>query len=217
MKKELAASKKFALISVEILILIIIYRSCANDTPSQPTSVEERPRVTSDVQPASVKNPQEIKKTLSNFRKKLDKIEQVVWYSSHPQSDTFSNRIEAYIGDKGGLFFLRMKIMYRGDDWVFMDRVKFVIDGSPMEYQFGVSDVKRDNSVENGESVVYEWSDTFVKKEQYVLLKKIASGKKVEMRYIGRQYKNDRKISQTEIQSISKILKAFEDIGGVID
>lgn len=186
-----------------------------NRTPSTTSSSSSTINETPKVEPQ--KSPEEIKKILSGFKKKTDKMEGITWYSSHPQSESVTNKVETYMGQKNGHYWLRLKIMYKGDDWLFIKGIKFLIDGSSYEYNPSFIDVKRDSGSDGYDVKVWEWVDIPVKRDQYNILKMIAAGKEREMRYIGQQYYKDRKINESERKSIAKMIEAFEALGGTLN
>lgn len=216
MKKLIKIVMATFCVVIVMFVLLVMFVSRKMSEYEKENTVSAKAGPSSQEVSSSSKSPAEIKKILSSLKKKVEKFDGVTWYSTYPQFDTFDNRIEAYIGEKDERFFLRMRISYKGKNWLFIDRIKFFVDGVQLEYQFGLSKVKRDHTVVDGEIVIYEWANVLVEKEEYALLKAIAVSKVAEMRYVGQQYHDDRKISQAERQSISKVITAFESIGGMV-
>lgn len=139
-------------------------------------------------------------------------MEGVTWYTSAPQSVLPVSKVEAYLGEKNDGYWLRMKLMYEGESWLFVQSFKFLIDGRPLEIPVRGFKMERDN-----DRRVWEWADVAVNNEFYQILKAIANSKSAELRYVGKQYYKDRSIKEGEKKSIAKILKAFEDLGGTVN
>ncbi|MGZ3769540.1 MAG: hypothetical protein ACXVCR_07410 [Bdellovibrio sp.] len=155
-------------------------------------------------------SPEQAQKFLKKFNGHYDKIDQVHWYYSHPNHDANTDKVEVYMGKATGDYFLRLRMMYKNSDWLFVKSVKFVIDDQVREVEWPSLESKRDNSG-NG---VWEWIDILVGAEQFELLKLIANSKTTQMRYYGTQYYHDRTIPSSEKKSIAKMLDAFEKVQG---
>lgn len=145
---------------------------------------------------------------LKKFSKSRDKMDGITWYESKRDKDTYDSRIMLYMGANADSYWLRMKIRYYGDDWLFLEGVKFLIDGTVIDYPFNKYEVKRDNS---GGSV-WEWVDVKVNENEMGLLTLLADGNSIEMRFLGSQYRRDRKITKAERQAIKDMLSAFEKL-----
>ena len=73
-------------------------------------------------------------KTLSSFRKKHDEFKKVTWYypSSAPQYDN-RNAVYSYfymMDDRDQPANLRFKVQYAADEWLFVEKYIFLIDGN---------------------------------------------------------------------------------------
>ncbi|WP_408095532.1 hypothetical protein ACJVC5_10870 [Peredibacter sp. HCB2-198] len=145
---------------------------------------------------------------LKRFSKSRDKMEGITWYESKRDKETYDSRMMLYMGSTTDSYWLRMKIRYYGDDWLFLEGVKFLIDGTVIDYPFNKYEVKRDNS----SGSVWEWIDVKVNENEMGLLTLLANGNSTEMRFIGSQYRRDRKITKAERQAIKDMLSAFEKL-----
>jgi hypothetical protein len=143
--------------------------------------------------------------------KKKDKFENTTWYfdRSTPQTNA-TNNISAYIGQKDGQVWLRYKISYRGDSWLFIQNYKLMLDEKVLDIT--PRKVDRDNY-----SYVWEWSDEPVDAPALLVLAAITVSKNAKIRYEGRQYRKDRTITQNEKQAIKNVLFAFNALGGKIE
>ncbi len=194
-------------------VINIISKIGSSEGTVAPTNSETVAPTVAEVPAKPPKTPAEIKKILATFKKNTDKMEGVTWYSSHPLGGTNSTRVEAYMGQKNAHFWLRMKIMFQDETWLFVKGYKFLIDGQTTDVPFDHFKVERDNS---GGSV-WEWVDVKMTPEYYQLLKSVAASKSAEIRFQGQQYYKDRKISASEKKSIANMFAAFEELGGVVD
>lgn len=197
-----------------ILLSALMSALSRNTNVSPPTSSSATAapsEIPASKRPLAKKAEVEARRLLSGFKKSVDKMDGITWYSSHPQANSITNRIEAYLGEKEGAYWLRMKIMYTGENWLFIKGFKFLVDDHSIEFDAG--NVSRDHS----SGTVWEWIDTQVTKDKFSLLKAIADSKKAEIRYVGQQYKKDRRISGVDRNSIRRILEAYEELGGAVE
>lgn len=148
---------------------------------------------------------------IAKLAKKTDKFEGITWYydKTTPKSNN-ANNMNLYFGKKDGHCWLRYQICYAGEDWLFIDSYKVMIDGQ--SYDIVPNKVERDNY-----STVWEWCDENVTPSEFELFKKIASAKDVKLRYIGNQYRHDRTVTQKEKTAIKNVLIAFEGMGGTVE
>lgn len=140
--------------------------------------------------------------------KEYDKFENITWYQdpSSPRSNA-TNNIKVYIGRKDREVWLRYKISYTGENWLFIESYQLMVDGT--SHTIIPTSVDRDNS-----SIVWEWMDAPVNSSQLELLKSIAYSKDAKIRYEGPKYRHDRTITAKEKSAIKNVLAAFEAMGG---
>ena len=151
------------------------------------------------------------RKSIANLRTSIDEVNAITWHQhrSSPDSNA-SNGFFSYIGKKGDDVWLRLKITYTDEDWLFIKRYTFNIDGSNYPVSIDWGDRKSDNS--GGQ--IWEWVDLMVDSEAYALLEKVRDSKRTILRYEGNQYYKDRDVSQQEKQAVREILIAYEAMGG---
>ena len=137
-----------------------------------------------------------------------DKIEKVRFYSARPPKLT--TKVDAYIAlpdDK--LPFLRMKTTYFGDDWVFYDSVKVMVDDQIIyEKNFRRSDIATNNS---GGSV-WEVADFVVDDAELRALTAIASAKSATIRFSGNERRHDHEITKKERRDIQRVLEVYSEL-----
>lgn len=144
-------------------------------------------------------------KRLKSFRSRTDEFESVTFFK-HSQTPKYtnSNFIYPYIGNDGNSYWLRLTFQYAADSWLFIERVKIKTDTE--QYDIATS-FKRDNHTE-----IWEWADIKANQTEYLMLRDMASSKDVLIRYEGRQYYKDRKLTAKEKNVITETLDVFEAI-----
>lgn len=145
------------------------------------------------------------KKALQHMKTRTDKFEGITWFHDKSVNEASADsKVYIYFGRSGGnLVGPRFVVRYGGDEWLFVRRYKFKIDGSTIDFE--PAGVKRDNS---GGSV-WEWSDDFVDNDIWPTVEKIADGKDVAIRFQGQQYYHDRVISAGEKTAVRRTLDAY--------
>jgi hypothetical protein len=145
---------------------------------------------------------------IARLKKKHDKIEEVTWYH-HPNEPAYLNSrstIYLYIGENaGGYKYLRMKIIYTSNDWLFVDKIEVWRDGKKDTMYQGRFD--RDNNTS-----IWEWVDVAPNRDQLRILDSIGNAKEVIIRFHGMQYLKDVTMRSSDKQAIREILLAFESM-----
>ncbi len=145
-------------------------------------------------------------KAVSNLKKNYDDINHTTWYYN-PYFTHYNNinRTSLYIGHKDGYTWLRLKMSYEGDDWIFFESAYLSCDGETYEVYF---DKFRDKETDN-DSRVWEWIDVSVNESMLAFLKKMVNGKSVKMRLSGK-YTHTRNLTSTEIKALKDVLLAYD-------
>lgn len=153
-----------------------------------------------------------IKKLISNFRIKSDEFDPSgsVWY--------IPKRAPKFVNYDGIHFYFqvndslasnfRFRLQYKADDWLFINKVQFLIDGNA--YEFIPKDVKRDN----GTGSIWEWFDEEVRYNDWALIEALANAKSAKMKIIGTNYHDIKNISYKELEDFSNTLKLYKAFGG---
>ncbi len=144
--------------------------------------------------------------------KTTDDIKDIDWYRDAGTKETNNQKnVHAYIASSKGRVWLRFKMSYSGDDWLFVKSVSFKVDDKVTSLDYGLfNDWERDN----GAGDIWEWKDSMMDAKSWSLINSIADSKKTIMRYEGRQYQSDREIGPSEKKSLKNVIKAFEAMGG---
>lgn len=122
------------------------------------------------------------------------------------------NDISCYfmiLNDKAVNF--RFNIQYLAEDWLFIKKYQFSIDGNA--YEFIPKNVERDN----GDGMIWEWSDDAISSKDFELIKAIAYSKDVQIKIIGRNYYDIKNITQKQVKSIKETYELYKAMGGEID
>ncbi len=149
------------------------------------------------------------------MRKKYDDINETTWYhdKSSPRYNNY-NGFFAYFG-KGdvGSPWLRLSIQYAADDWLFIEKYIIKVDGityTITENKYG------EIETDNGNGGIWEWLDRSVGASEYEIIKAVANGKKVKIRFVGKQYRKDKTITNRQKLALRNVLDAYEAMGGSI-
>jgi len=103
---------------------------------------------------------------------------------------------------------LRFTIGYEDDDWLFIKKATFLIDGKQYEVY---GDFERDS----GNGNVYEWIDKEVTGNILVLLKAIMSGNTIKVRFTGGQYYSDVSVNEEQKAALKNIYNLYKQKGGI--
>lgn len=156
------------------------------------------------------------KERLANATKKLrttyDDIKGITWYYDRgtPQYTNY-NSFHLYMGkEKSGKPWLRFRIQYAADDWLFIESYLIKTDNESYTISTSYGEVETDN----GSGGIWEWYDVAIDNRLYNIVKDVIKSKTVKLRYNGKQYYKDRTLSAKEKQSLQNILDAYEALGG---
>lgn len=135
-----------------------------------------------------------------------DKMEKVSFYSAKARNLTAS-RVESYIALRdSGLPILRMKTAYFGDDWIFYDSVKIMVDDSVIYGRdFRRTDIDRDNS----SGKVWEVVDYVANDLELAALAAISKSKSATIRFSGDKRRHDHEITKKERAQIRQVLETY--------
>ncbi|MEO3946756.1 hypothetical protein [Gorillibacterium sp. CAU 1737] len=192
----------------------------AKETPAKkeepPAIKEEEPSIESNEEdPSAIEAPttaksEELQKQrnamLAGFRTKYDEVRELDFYMSQssPEYDDI-NAFYPYLVKKNDQLNLRLRIQYKGEDWLFINHYIFKVDQETFDLYPEYDDVKRDNS---GFSV-WEYYD-YSAVDSIEMLHKIVNSTKTIIRRNGDQYYSDYIVTQDEKDSLRAILEAYE-------
>lgn len=153
------------------------------------------------------KEKQERLKAVNRLKKKHDDVQGITWYYN-PYFTHYDNRnlVSLYMGQRSSSVWLRLKMSYTGDDWIFFENAYLSYDGITREFPFNkYKDKESDNS--GGE--VWEWIDLGVSSDDLAFLKNMVNGRSVKMQLRGK-YTKTRTVSANEIKAIKEMILAYE-------
>lgn len=144
---------------------------------------------------------------VNKLKKKFDDVSGITWYSN-PYFEHYndSNHISLYIGVQEGYSpWLRLKMSYYGEDWIFFENAYLFYDGKTKEIFFNeYQDKKTDNY-----TTCWEWIDVSVDNSTLSFLKEMVNGKTLKMRLRGK-YTKTKTLSTAEINGIKDVLLAYD-------
>lgn len=147
----------------------------------------------------------EINEIRKQLRRKVDSVENVTWLHSKLTPQYISgNVLYCYVGEQSNTAWLRVIYGFSQDDWVFMDKIIFNIDGSIREILVPYSDRKTD--IGNG---IVEWVDRLVEPTDIGFLQSIANSKKTLVKFSGDTKQRSFTVSQNQKNALKQILRYY--------
>lgn len=143
---------------------------------------------------------------LRRLKRKHNEFDGQTWYE-HPNVPRYTdtrNYLEVYLGEKDNRAWLRMRLNYTSDSWLFISSASANIDGEMV--RFPMSDWDRDNDTE-----IWEWADVMLTDDLRDIALRIANSKKTIIRFVGRQYHDDWTVPSKDKQAILDMFLA-EDV-----
>lgn len=143
---------------------------------------------------------------VNKLKKEYDDVSGITWYYN-PYFTHYNNinRTSVYIGKSGSSTWLRLKMSYEGESWIFFEQAFLSYDGNTREIYFDkYKDKESDNSVR-----VWEWIDVPVDSSLEQFLKKMVDGKSAKMRLSGK-YTSTRDLTSIEKKAIKDVLLAYD-------
>lgn len=148
-------------------------------------------------------------KLKSSFKVSKDDFSDKVWvHHKNDPKNRWRNAIYMYFQlENGNPTNPRLVIQYVGRDWLFINQYTINIDGK--NYDFKPSELERDHN----ELEIWEWCDeTLLDNEK--LIKAIAEGTKIKIRYHGQQYYDDITIADKYVKAIKDAYEYYKALGG---
>lgn len=150
------------------------------------------------------------------MRVKVDDINDITWYydKTSPQYTNY-NGFHAYIGkNEGSKPWLRLVIQYAADDWLFIEKYIIKVDGQTYNItEDSYGEIKTDN----GSGGIWEWLDRNVGYSEFQIIKAVANGKDVKIRFNGKDYYKDKTITKQQKTALRNVLDAYEALGGTTE
>jgi len=161
------------------------------------------------------KEKQRLTNATSKMRKKVDDMRGTITYEDKTSPRYVNSQTNFYvymIQRKNSLPSLRLIIQYVADDWLFIDKYIIKVDDKTYEItENSYGEIKTDSG-----GGIWEWFDRSVGRKELQIIKAVANGKNVKIRFSGSQYYKDRTISSKEKLALRNVLDAYEALGGTI-
>ena len=164
----------------------------------------------------------ELQKALSklNLEKTVDDVLGVTWYKQpYFKHYSWENDISIYLGDNGTRHWLRLKMSYGGDDWIFFKKAYLSYDGNTKEVLFDKYEDKKTDMgyVDYRNTVtVWEWIDVPVTESVEKFLREFAKSTNAKMRLSGK-YARTLTLTTVERKGILDVLDAYDIFNGTYD
>ena len=158
-----------------------------------------------------------------NLKSQIDKKNGIIWYR-HKKGSGGNTKIYPYIGKRieDNQCSLRMVILYRGPDNLFVKEYIFTVD----DEEYILTPRNKIQTVEMGENPVggnpntasrgiCEVYDVAANQEEFDLMEKISNAKTVKLRYNGVKGYKKEKIHNSSKKAIKDVLDAFKEFTGM--
>jgi hypothetical protein len=150
---------------------------------------------------------QEAQTFLHVLNAKRDSIEGITWYS--PENG-YKTAAYFYIGKKDtGDPWLRWRIRYYGDDWLFIRRYRIKLDEAEAITLSPSGDLKH----ETGSGSVWEIFDASASEHAH-LINQILSSRSVYLRMEGTEGVKDLNLTSNDLQQMRDVLLVYRYLGG---
>lgn len=160
-----------------------------------------RKEISSQYKSASktIKKELSVLKSKMNFKK--DEFKSLTWIEAKYKKGSYGNRIYCYFSkDSKGVSSPRLVIRYYGNDWIFWNKVTFLVDGQSFIY-YPNKTPKHDNNTS-----VWETTDEVLSEQMKTIIGKMFNAKTVKYRLEGK-YIKDLTLSKRNIKAIKEVLK----------
>lgn len=146
---------------------------------------------------------------LALFVPERDEVRDLTWYTPYSAPKYVNDRCAIYpylSKTDSGTVSLRLKVVYTGDNWLFLSGVIFDIDGQNNLLSYAQGDYYRDNAWGD----VWEVIDKEANETDKNLLRSVANSEKTIIRFQGSLYHYDMTVSQAEKKAIQDTLELAE-------
>lgn len=147
---------------------------------------------------------------VAKLKTEKDEVEGITWYkpSCYPKYSNTRCFVLPYIGKQNGQYWLRCKVDYANDNWVFFTSIVINVDGVKRDtIDFNYADVTRDTVI-GGK--LYESADFAPGGTRLTLLSDIANSQKTIIRFQGSDYYYDFEVPAKDKQGIKDVLAAYD-------
>ena len=143
----------------------------------------------------------ELAKLLLDMRINKDEVD--YRFFIQPYGSSLRSEALLYIGFTEEDSWLRLKVKYYGDNWLFVN--SFTVAADDYRWQSPNFTFKRDHS--GGK--VWEWVDMPVSEKELKIAHNLADSEKSTIRFRGQKYYSDQHLEQDQKDSIKKIIEVY--------
>lgn len=148
------------------------------------------------------------------MRSETDAVRGITFYSDKTTTEYNDvNSFHLYIGKNESRIWLRLRIQYTADDWLFIENYVIKADDQRFDIAPDYFAIERDNAY----GAIWEWYDGAVERKDIRMVQAIIASKNTTLRYNGKQYYVDREITAAEKQALQNVLDAFVALGGDLE
>ncbi len=150
-------------------------------------------------------------KATGKMRKNVDEMKGITWYyDKNTTKYNNVNNFHLYMGkEENTKPWLRFRIQYKGDDWLFIENYNIKTDNDTYTFT-PTKRVERDN----GSGGIWEWCDESLNSRTYAMIQDVINSKSVKIRHNGQKYYKDRRVSSREKTALKNVIDAYEALGG---
>ena len=145
-------------------------------------------------------------KVVDKLKKEFDDVSGITWYYN-PYFTHYNNRnlCSLYIGRQENNVWLRLKMSYHGESWIFFDSAYLSYEGNTYNIAFNeYEDKKSDSNTET-----WEWIDVSVNGALLQFLQNAVKTGNIKMRLSGK-YSKTRNLSKNEVKGLKDVLLAYD-------
>ncbi len=197
---------------------ILLLSSCGPSTLSNDETPESTtyipiitisPNATTNA-PTKKDNSQEIEKYKQKLEFTYDDIDEITWIYARGQKKEISDfTCYVYIGQDKTHSWLRFKLGFHRDSWIFMNSVKLKSGNNLFEYVLKSGD--RESNVSRG---IYEWFDILLTDAMATNLRRVCGDAETKVRCRGDTYYEDFTLTKDQKKNINIILDYYDLITG---
>lgn len=144
----------------------------------------------------------EMAELLLNMRIRKDEVDFKYFVSS--DTNSLKSPAQLYIGFDDNNIWLRFKVEYKDNDWLFVHSYKIAADD--YRWQSPNLTFKRDHS--SGQ--VWEWQDVLAGNKEIERAMALANANKAIIRFQGSKYYSDKELNEDQQKSIKQIIKLYQ-------
>lgn len=145
--------------------------------------------------------------SLNKLKKETDDVSGITWYrQSYFTHYNNKNLTSIYMGQKDDSIWLRLRMSFEGDNWIFFEHAYLSYEGNTIEIAFDEYDEKESDN--NGGSV-WEWIDVQVTNDILKFLRNCMNSPEAKMRLSGK-YTKTRTLTENERKGIIDIINGYD-------